>query len=86
MNDAVDIQRGQGIVQCGCIDEVHPVKGKPLVANGAQPVQSRCLQCSVVIRIEIVDAHDMIAPPQQPVRERGSDEPRDPGYEDPHRQ
>ena len=50
-------------------------------SKGLEPGQSGPLQGGVVVAVEVVDPHHPLAPPQQPLADRGADEARRPGYE-----
>ena len=48
------------------------------------PVEPRLLESDIVVRIEIVDAHDLVATLEQAQRERGADESGRPGEKNLH--
>src|SRR5256885_14674521 len=50
----------------------------------AQALKPRLLEPDVVVRAQIVDAHDLVAAIEQAVRQGRADEPRGPGYENLH--
>ncbi len=82
MHHRVELAGCEELAHRLALDDIELLKEEP--GPRAQALEARLLEADVVVGIEIIDAHNLVATIEQPVRQRRSDKPSGPGNENLH--